>query len=68
MRGAVEKDVICRASTTWLSANLNDLTPLDYHVWGVLLRKVSFVVPVLHGCQRILTILPPWIIMYEGCC
>ena len=51
MRGAVEKDVICRASTTWLSANLNDLTPLDYHVWGVLLIKVPFVVPVLHGCQ-----------------
>ena len=30
--GAVEKGVICRASTTWLSANLNDLTPMDYHV------------------------------------
>ena len=68
MGGAVEKGAIRRASSTWLSVNLSDLNPMDYHVWGVLLRKESFAVPVVHGCRRILTILPPWIIMYEGCC
>ena len=48
---AVEKGAIRCASSTWLSVNLNDLSPMDYHVWGVLLRKVPFVVPVLHGCR-----------------
>ena len=51
MGGAVNKGAIRRASSTWLSVNLSDLNPMDYHVWGVLLRKVPFVVPVLHGCQ-----------------
>ena len=51
MGGAVKKGAIRCASSTWLSVNLNDLSPMDYHVWGVLLIKVPFVVPVLHGCQ-----------------